>query len=152
MDRSRHDETFEVGNEVCRIIRGGPSLLSSTRLTLPLLVVLLRWDADVRCYPQRNPGRRLTKIGAMYKYAPTESSPEGARVWEHTCSTKYASRHLPMQANLNMARENQKNENTRRMDVQPYICLVKIPAKCPGKPTDQFKPITSNSNINSNHL
>ena len=139
---------------ICRIIRGGPSLQSSTRLTLPLLVLLLRSDEDVRCYPQWNRGRRLTKIGAMYQYTPAESSPEGTRVWEHTCSTRYASRHLPMQANLNAAQENQKNENTRRMDVQPYIyiCPVKVPAKCPGKPTDQFKPITSNSNIKSNHM
>ena len=68
----------------CRIIRGGPSLQSSTRLALPLLVVSLRWDADVRCYPQWNRGRRLTKIGAMYQYTPAESSPEGTRVWEHT--------------------------------------------------------------------
>ena len=32
----------------------------------------------------RNRGRRLTKIGAMYKYTPVESNPEGTRVWEHT--------------------------------------------------------------------
>ena len=120
----------------CRIIRGAPSLLSSARLTLPLLVVSLHWDADVRCYPQWNRGRRLTTIGAMYKYTPAESSPEGTRVWEHTCSTRYASRHLPMQANLNAAQENQKNENTRRMDIQPYIYM---PSKNPGKMSRQTK-------------
>ena len=36
----------------------------------------------------RNRGRRLTKIGAMYKYTLAESSLEGARVWEHTCKHK----------------------------------------------------------------
>ena len=53
-----------------------------------MIVVSLRWDADVRCYPQQNRGHRHTKIGAMYKYTPTEFSLEGARVWEHTCKHK----------------------------------------------------------------
>ena len=44
--------------------------------------------------------------------------------------------------------ETQTGNQTRltRMDVQPNIyMLAKVPAKCPGKPTTQFKPITSNS-------
>ena len=49
-------------------------------------------------------------------------------------STRYASRRLPMQANLNAAQENQKNENTRRMDVQPYIYMS---GKSPGKMSRQ---------------
>ena len=48
--------------------------------------------------------------------------------------TKYASRRLPMQTNLNTAQENQKNENTRRMDVQPYIYMS---GKSPGKMSRQ---------------
>ena len=56
-------------------------------------------------------------------------------------STRYASRHLPMQANLNATQENQKNENTRRMDVQPYIYMS---GKSPGKNVPANQPINSN--------
>ena len=40
-----------------------------------------------------------------------------------------------------------------KMDVQPNIYMpAKVPVKCPGKPTAQFKPITSNSSSNLNSV
>ena len=45
---------------------------------------------------------------------------------------------------------NRKSNKITRMDVQPNIYMpAKVPAKCPGKPTAQFKPITSDSKIKS---
>ena len=46
---------------------------------------------------------------------------------------------------------NIKPERPTRMDVQPNIYMpAKVPTKCPGKPTAQFKPITSNSSSKIN--
>ena len=46
---------------------------------------------------------------------------------------------------------NKKSNKITRMDVQPNIYMpAKVPAKCPGKPTAQFKPITSNSSSKIN--
>ena len=137
----------------CRIIRGDPSLQSSTRLTLTLLVISLRWDVDVRCYPQQNCGRRLTKIGVMYKYTLAESSPEVSRVWEHTGKQKVCLSAFADAGKLECGtREPKEREYKKNGRSAIHICPVKVPAKCPGKPTDQFKPITSNSNINSNQM
>ena len=98
-------------------------MLLSARLTLPLLVVSLRWDADVRCYAQRNRGRGLTKIGRCTNTHRRNPAQRALEFGNTLVSTRSASRRLPMQANLNAAQENQKNENTRRMDIQPYIYM-----------------------------
>ena len=75
--------------------------------------------------------RRLGRCTNTHRRNPAQRALE---VGNTLLSTRYASRRLPMQANLNAAQENQKNENTRRMDVQPYIYMS---GKSPGKMSRQ---------------
>ena len=119
----------------CRIIRGGPSLQSSIRLALPLLVVSLRSDEDVRCYPQWSRGRRLTKIGAMYKCTPAEFSPEGARGWEHTRKHKVCLSASADAGKLERStREPKEREYTKNGRSAIYIYMS---GKSPGKMSRQ---------------
>ena len=112
-------------------------MLSSTRLTLPLLVVSLRWDADVRCYPQRNRGRRLTKIGAMYKYTPAESNPEGARVWEHTCKHKVCLSAFADAGDLERGTREPKEREYKKNGRSAIHIYIYMSGKSPGKMSRQ---------------
>ena len=77
------ERSLELRNQLSYSPRG-PFLAIIYSAHVAFTCRLLHWDANVRCYPQRNCGRRLMKIGEMYKYTPAESNPEGTRVWEHT--------------------------------------------------------------------
>ena len=52
-------------------------------------------------------------------------------------------RSMQMLVNTDFQQENQKDHKNGRS--AKYVHAGKIPAKCPGKPTAQFKSITSNS-------
>ena len=127
----------------------GPLSLIALSARATVAVALLCQDANVRCSPRMNCNQTLAVIGVMYTETPAKTQPRR----HSSVGTHLRTQHRPVGVRrcgftLTRHKENQKNENTTRMDVRPNICVqYKSWRNVTANQLANSSPITSNSNV-----